>query len=171
MTLAHSSPPSEVVSQPVAVDCQHATVAYAPCEIAHRYGKNVHILRDPLALAMLGPGLHERRVSAAVAGLGLWLEHTLQLLINTLSFARVGAFALAHAGLSSAVVMLATGTAWWAQILILIAGNLLILTLEALVVLIQTTRLLLFEFFTRFLSGSGRPFLPLPLPPSARPAT
>lgn len=130
-----------------------------------------YLLALALALAMLGPGLHERRASAAVAGLGLWLEHTLQLLINTLSFARVGAFALAHAGLSSAVVMLATGTAWWAQILILIAGNLLILTLEALVVSIQTTRLLLFEFFTRFLTGSGRPFLPLPLPPSARPAT
>lgn len=54
MTLAHSTPASESVQPPIAVDCQHATVAYAPCEIAHRYGKNVHILRDPLALAMLG---------------------------------------------------------------------------------------------------------------------
>lgn len=54
MTLAHSTPASESVQPPIAVDCQHATVAYAPCEIAHRYGNNVHILRDPLALAMLG---------------------------------------------------------------------------------------------------------------------
>ena len=54
MTLAHSTPASESAQPPIAVDCQHATVTYAPCEIAHRYGKNVHILRDPLALAMLG---------------------------------------------------------------------------------------------------------------------
>lgn len=129
------------------------------------------ILILAIALALVAPALHERRFGAGLAGLGLWLEHTLQLLINTLSFARVGAFALAHAGLSSAVVMLASGAAWWVQALILVAGNLLILTLEALVVSIQTTRLLLFEFFTRFLTASGRPFLPLPLPPSVRSAT
>ncbi len=54
MTLAHSSSPSDSALCRVAADCQHTTVAYAPCEIAHRYGSNVHILRDPLALAMLG---------------------------------------------------------------------------------------------------------------------
>jgi V/A-type H+-transporting ATPase subunit I len=34
------------------------------------------------------------------------------------------------------------------------------------VVSIQTTRLVLFEFFARFLTGAGRPFRPLPPPPS-----
>ena len=34
-------------------DAQFASVPYRPCEIAHRYGAQVHILADPLALAML----------------------------------------------------------------------------------------------------------------------
>ena len=36
--------------------------------------------------------------------------------------------------------------------------------LEGVVVSIQTTRLLLFEFFIRFLTGTGREFKPLPPP-------
>jgi V/A-type H+-transporting ATPase subunit I len=34
------------------------------------------------------------------------------------------------------------------------------------VVSIQTTRLVLFEFFTRFLRGTGRVFRPVPPPPT-----
>jgi len=37
----------------------------------------------------------------------------------------------------------------------------LIIGLEGLVVSIQTTRLVLFEFFIRFLHAEGRPFRPL----------
>ncbi len=40
------------------------------------------------------------------------------------------------------------------------------LVLEGMVVSIQTTRLVLFEFFTRFLPRRGRIFRPLPAPPS-----
>jgi V/A-type H+-transporting ATPase subunit I len=55
---------------------------------------------------------------------------------------------------------------------VLLLGNLLILALEGLVVGIQTTRLLLFEFFVRFLKGTGRVFHPLPPPlPHALPIT
>ena len=39
------------------------------------------------------------------------------------------------------------------------------IVLEAMVVSIQTTRLVLFEFFTRFMQGQGRAFRPLPAPP------
>ena len=45
--------------------------------------------------------------------------------------------------------------------LVLAAGNVLIIGIEGLVVGIQTTRLVLFEFFIRFLQGSGRAFHPL----------
>ncbi|MBF0294606.1 MAG: hypothetical protein HQL96_05405 [Magnetococcales bacterium] len=94
------------------------------------------------------------------------LETLMQLGVNTLSFARVGAFALAHAGLSQAVITLADLTGGGlAGTIILVAGNLLILSLEGLVVSVQTTRLILFEFFVRFLRGEGRPFRPLPPPP------
>jgi V/A-type H+-transporting ATPase subunit I len=104
-----------------------------------------------------------------------FLELASQLAINTLSFARVGAFALAHAGLSGAVVGLADaagGIGYW---LVLVLGNALIIGLEGLVVGIQTTRLVLFEFFIRFLKGGGREFKPLAPPgkgaPAASPAT
>jgi V/A-type H+/Na+-transporting ATPase subunit I len=100
------------------------------------------------------------------AALGEALEHTFQLLVNTLSFVRVGAFALAHAGLSAAVVSLAQAAPGPASgFLVMCAGNALILVLEGLVVSVQTTRLVLFEFFVRFLRGEGRVFRPLPAPP------
>ncbi|MFC5302776.1 hypothetical protein [Azospira restricta] len=96
-----------------------------------------------------------------LAGLAECLEKTLQLLINTVSFVRVGAFAIAHAGLSAALAMLADaaggGVGW---LLVVVLGNLFIVALEVLVVSIQTTRLVLFEFFTRFFVGSGRAFHP-----------
>jgi V/A-type H+-transporting ATPase subunit I len=114
-----------------------------------------------------GHALHAGRIGALASGLGELLERTLQLLINTLSFARVGAFALAHAGLSSAVVALAMQSDSLAvRVLVFVLGNAVVITLEAMVVSIQTTRLVLFEFFARFLTGAGRPFRPLPPPPS-----
>ena len=42
------------------------------------------------------------------------------------------------------------------------------IALEGVVVSIQTTRLLLFEFFIRFLTGAGREFKPLPPPVIAK---
>jgi V/A-type H+/Na+-transporting ATPase subunit I len=95
------------------------------------------------------------------------IERLLQLGVNTVSFVRVGAFALAHAGLCTAVVGIAeaAGPAYWP---VLVLGNAAIIALEGLVVGIQTTRLILFEFFLRFLTAHGRPFEPL-TPPSPPP--
>lgn len=88
-----------------------------------------------------------------------------QLIINTISFVRVGAFALAHAGLSSALIAISDSTSSiWSTALILVIGNAFIIVLEGLVVGIQTTRLVLFEFFVRFLTATGRQFQPLPAP-------
>lgn len=115
-----------------------------------------------------GHAWHARRAAAALGAVGELVERLLQLLINTLSFARVGAFALAHAGLSSAIVALGQAAGHpLAVAAVLVVGNLVVMLLEGLVVSIQTTRLVLFEFFARFLQGSGRVFRPLPLPPSA----
>ncbi|MGB5104440.1 MAG: hypothetical protein WBO04_14150 [Steroidobacteraceae bacterium] len=101
------------------------------------------------------------RLGAAGKAAGETVEHMLQLAVNTLSFVRVGAFALAHAGLSTAVVGMseAAGAGYWP---VLLLGNAFIVLLEGLVVGIQTTRLILFEFFIRFLTARGRPFVPLP---------
>jgi len=108
-----------------------------------------------------------RLIGLATAA-GEAVETLFQLAINTVSFVRVGAFALAHAGLGSAVAGIAATmgsrpAAW----LVLAAGNALIIAIEGLVVGIQTTRLILFEFFVRFLQGSGRAFHPLATAASA----
>jgi len=119
------------------------------------------------ALFCFGHALHKRRAAAALAAVAELAERLMQVLINTLSFARVGAFALAHAGLSSAIVALMGATDNVAlRVAVLVAGNAVVLALETMVVAIQTTRLVLFEFFTRFLSAGGRIFRPLPPPPS-----
>lgn len=125
------------------------------------------------ALVALGLGIQifgrlwqERRIGAVFASLGELLEKLAQISINTLSFVRVGAFALAHAGLSSALVSLVKGVEYsGSYVVLLVAGNALIIVIEVLVASIQTTRLVLFEFFTRFFETTGREFRPLP-PPS-----
>jgi len=97
------------------------------------------------------------------------LEIVFQLAINTLSFARLGAFALAHAGLSVAVIALTEmPESMLGKIVVFVIGNAIIIALEGLVVSIQTTRLVMFEFFRRFLVGEGRPFRPLTLPKDTR---
>ena len=115
--------------------------------------------------------LADESVGKAIGhAIGQLVESVLQLLINTISFIRVGAFALAHAGLSLAVFIMANTVANpLFSALIFIVGNIVILVLEGLVVSIQTTRLVLFEFFIRFLKGTGRMFHPLTVP--AKPVT
>jgi V/A-type H+-transporting ATPase subunit I len=114
----------------------------------------------------IGHAVQAGRITAGLTAIGELIEKTLQILINTLSFARVGAFALAHAGLSSAIVALMDAAdSIVAKTLVLVLGNVVVIVLEAMVVSIQTTRLVLFEFFTRFMQGQGRAFSPLPAPP------
>ncbi len=104
-------------------------------------------------------------IKAVVISAGTLFESMFQLFINTISFVRVGAFALAHAGLSLAFYTMAATTAnVVVSFLILLIGNVIIILLEGLVVTIQTTRLVLFEFFIRFLRGTGRMFHPLVAP-------
>jgi V/A-type H+-transporting ATPase subunit I len=99
--------------------------------------------------------------------LGELLESMLQLLVNTISFVRVGAFALAHAGLSAAVFGMADAAGGGvAGVLVIVLGNAIVIALEGLIVGIQTTRLMLFEFFIRFLTAEGRRFKPLTGPSS-----
>jgi V/A-type H+-transporting ATPase subunit I len=120
------------------------------------------------ALFAAGHARHAGGAIGALKALGELVERTMQILINTLSFARVGAFALAHAGLSSAVVALAEAAGGGiGYLLVLALGNVVILALEGLVVSIQTTRLVLFEFFARFFQAEGREFRPLRPPPIA----
>jgi V/A-type H+-transporting ATPase subunit I len=107
----------------------------------------------------------DRRPAAAGKALARLIEGLAQLVVNTVSFARVGAFALAHAGLSAAITGVAETTRITVVLwIVMLVGNLLVIVLEGLVVGIQTTRLVLFEFFVRFLRAGGRAFRPLPPP-------
>lgn len=110
--------------------------------------------------ALLAPaGARTACLTGAAGGL---LLSSFELAINTLSFLRVGAFALAHAALSHAVLSLAGELDSVAlQGLVILVGNFFAIVMEGLLVFVQSTRLILFEFFTRFLRADGRLFRPL----------
>ncbi len=96
-------------------------------------------------------------------GFGI-IETLISMLSNTISFLRVGAFALNHVGLYIAFLTLAqmirnSGGRW--AILILILGNIIILTLEALIVFIQALRLEYYELFTKYYRGDGKDYNPV----------
>jgi V/A-type H+-transporting ATPase subunit I len=84
---------------------------------------------------------------------------------NTVSFLRVGAFALSHAVLSfivftlSSLVSHVAGGPLFAGI-ILIFGNLVIIALEGMIVAIQVVRLQYYEFFSKFFTETGVEFSP-----------
>ncbi len=77
---------------------------------------------------------------------------------NSISFVRVGAFALSHAGMMGVVMTLAGYESGSPNYLVVILGNILVTGLEGLVVGIQVLRLEYYEMFSRFYKGSGRPF-------------
>lgn len=80
---------------------------------------------------------------------------------NTLSFVRIGAFAVSHGAMMEVVLMLAGaengGSPNW---LVIIIGNLFVCGLEGLIVGIQVLRLEYYEMFSRFYKGTGREFKP-----------
>jgi V/A-type H+-transporting ATPase subunit I len=120
-----------------------------------------------LAWFTVGIGLtcQGRCLPALGSGLGRLLHGGMELALNTLSFMRVGAFALAHASLAGVVNSIALSsedplTLW----IVMILGHSLTIAIEAFLVFIQTFRLLLFEFCLRFLQADGRLFRQLEHP-------
>lgn len=79
---------------------------------------------------------------------------------NTISFVRVGAFALSHAGMMGVVLSLANAESGHPNLLVIILGNLFVTMLEGLVVGIQVLRLEYYEMFSRFYRGTGKEFKP-----------
>jgi V/A-type H+-transporting ATPase subunit I len=93
-------------------------------------------------------------------------EGVISMLSNTLSFVRVGAFAVAHGGLSLAIFSLAghePDLGFWITIIL---GNIFIIGFEGLIVYIQTMRLHYYEILGKFFHGGGMRFEPLKLNPS-----
>ena len=80
---------------------------------------------------------------------------------NTLSFIRIGAFAVSHAAMMEVVLMLAGaengGSPNW---IVIVLGNLFVCGMEGLIVGIQVLRLEYYEMFSRFYHGTGHEFKP-----------
>jgi len=97
-----------------------------------------------------------------------WMVELLEVfcgfLSNTLSFMRVAGLGIAHACLMISFFALAEMTHnTVAGILILILGNILVISLEGLSAGIQALRLHYYEFFTKFFHGTGKLHTPISL--------
>ena len=88
-------------------------------------------------------------------------EVLLSYLSNTLSFLRIGAFAVSHAAMMEVVLMLAGatngGSPNW---VVVVLGNIFVCAMEGLIEGIQVLRLEYYEIFSRFYAGNGREFKP-----------
>lgn len=87
-------------------------------------------------------------------------ETMLSYFSNTISYVRIGAFAVSHAAMMGVVLMLSGATEGNPNWLVVVLGNIIVCGLEGLVVGIQVLRLEYYEMFSRFYSGSGREFKP-----------
>lgn len=87
-------------------------------------------------------------------------EVLLSYVTNTISFLRIGAFALSHAAMMGVVMLLAGVESGHPNILILIFGNIFVAAMEGLIVGIQVLRLEYYEMFSRFYKGTGKEFKP-----------
>jgi V/A-type H+-transporting ATPase subunit I len=95
-------------------------------------------------------------------------ETMVSFLSNSLSYVRVGAFAVAHVGLSAVFFILAElvspvhGIGYW---IVIALGTVFIVGFEGLIVGIQSMRLEYYEFFSKFFTGGGTRYTPLTLVP------
>lgn len=86
-------------------------------------------------------------------------EMLLAMLSNTLSFIRVGAFALTHVGLFMAFETLSTMVGGGVGgIIVLVIGNIFVIVLEGLIDFIQCLRLQFYELFSKYYIGDGEEF-------------
>jgi len=82
---------------------------------------------------------------------------------NTISFMRVAGFGIAHVCLMIAVFTLAQMTSGIFSVIVLVLGNILVISLEGLSAGIQALRLSYYEFFTKFFHGTGKLYTPISL--------
>ena len=117
------------------------------------------LLREPIANTIRKRKLYDTSAGDYYVESGFELfEMLLAMLSNTLSFIRVGAFALTHVGLFMAFETLATMVGGgFGGVIVLIIGNVLIIVLEGLIDFIQCLRLQ----FSKYYTGDGEEFVPL----------
>ncbi len=113
-------------------------------------------------------GLLVEGFSKIIEGFVEIMETVSAYVANTVSFVRVGAFALAHAAVcmavfkSEAILRQMPGGPVW-SVCVVVFGNVLVIGLEGLVVSIQAVRLEYYEFFSKFFGGQGKAYQPFKL--------
>ncbi len=115
-------------------------------------------------------GAHGGMAGAIIESCVGAFEAILSYLANTISFVRLAAYAMSHAALLFAAFMVAEevkgsagGSVW--SLLVIIFGNLIAIVLEGVIASVQALRLEYYEFFGKFFSGGGEPFVPFRIAP------
>lgn len=108
------------------------------------------------------PVLENGVFAGVIQGFVEILELLSTFISNSVSFLRVGAFALSHAVLSFIVFKLTDLVGGYLSmgLLVSIIGNAIIIVLESLIVSIQVIRLQYYEFFSKFFTETGVEFKP-----------
>lgn len=88
-------------------------------------------------------------------------EAFLSFFSNTISFMRIGAYILSHAGMMMAVFAIGGMFHTTGNIIAQVIGNVFVIALEGLIVGIQGIRLHFYEMFSRFYAGDGKPYDPI----------
>ncbi len=126
----------------------------------------VVIVIASMVIMMVGGVMHAKKHPADGADpasviMEVLLGKTVEALAHTISYARLGIMLLVHAALlmtvNNAFTSLGGAESTTAMIMI-IGGNLGIMMIEGLIVYIQSLRLHLYEFFTKWYVGGAQPF-------------
>ena len=126
----------------------------------------VVIIITSMVLMMVGGVMHAKKHpedggSAANVVMEVFLGKTVESLAHTISYARLGIMLLVHAALLMTVnnaFQSLGGIESGAAMAMIIGGNLGIMMIEGLIVYIQSLRLHLYEFFTKWYDGGAQQF-------------
>jgi V/A-type H+-transporting ATPase subunit I len=117
------------------------------------------VLLSPLMLSIIRRR-RRNRAETIFEGFGEAIETFIGLLANSFSYLRLAAFAMAHAALGLAAVMLSPIAG---SIAAYVMMNVIGVLIEGFAVGIQSMRLLFYEFSTKFYVGEGMRYRPLKL--------
>ena len=120
------------------------------------------ILGPPLLLPLFLVVLGAKFVEGLALGWCFYeaYEAATRFLFNTISYVRVGVLAVVHAAFASIMLMGVAVAPFPLNLLVFVGGNIFIICFEALICFIQTLRLHVYEFFSKFYEGAGEEFLP-----------
>ena len=127
---------------------------------------SIIIVIASMAIMMVGGVMHAKKhpedgADPASVIMEVLLGKTVESLAHTISYARLGIMLLVHAALLMTVNNAFTslgGSESGAAMVMIIGGNLGIMMIEGLIVYIQSLRLHLYEFFTKWYVGGAQPF-------------